>query len=140
MADTNLAQMFFDRARVDGAADAYLVRQGAAFSAVSWAQAAERVEVIAAGVLKGAALTPGACVTIMANTRLEWILADWALMSLGFRTVPIYVSLLAPEVGYIHADTAGGAAGRRERGRWWTKVRRRARASSSTTRSTRRRR
>lgn len=105
MADTNLAQMFFDRARVDGAADAYLVRQGAAFTAVSWAQAAERVEVIASGVLKGAALTPGACVTIMANTRLEWILADWALMSLGLRTVPIYVSLLAPEIGYIHADT-----------------------------------
>lgn len=105
MADTNLAQMFFDRARVDGAADAYLVRQGAAFTPVSWARAAERVEVIAAGVLKGAALTPGACVTIMANTRLEWILADWALLSLGFRTVPIYVSLLAPEVGYIHADT-----------------------------------
>jgi long-chain acyl-CoA synthetase len=105
MADTNLAQMFFDRARVDGAADAYLVRQGAAFTAVSWAQAAERVERIAAGVLKGVALTPGACVTIMANTRLEWILCDWALMALGFRTVPIYVSLLAPEVGYIHADT-----------------------------------
>src|SRR5688572_25340252 len=105
MADTNLAQMFFDRARVNGASAAYLVRQGAAFTEVSWTAAAERVERIAAGVLKGVALTPGACVTIMANTRLEWILADFALISLGFRTVPIYVSLLPPEIGYIHADT-----------------------------------
>lgn len=105
MADTNLAQMFFDRARVEPSSAAYLVRQGGAFTEVSWAAAAERVERIAAGVLKGVALTPGACVTIMANTRLEWILADFALISLGFRTVPIYVSLLAPEIGYIHADT-----------------------------------
>lgn len=97
--------MFFDRARVDGAAAAYLVRQGAAFTEVSWSQAAARVEAIAAGVLKGVELTPGACVTLMGNTRLEWVLADWALLSLGLRTVPVYVSLLPPEIGYIHADT-----------------------------------
>ncbi len=82
-----------------------MVRQGASFTEVSWAAAAERVTAIASGVLKGVHLAPGTCVTIMANTRLEWILCDFAMLSLGLRTVPIYVSLLAPEIGYIHADT-----------------------------------
>ncbi|HEY0137568.1 MAG TPA: long-chain fatty acid--CoA ligase, partial [Nannocystis sp.] len=51
-------------------------------------------------------LAEGTCVTIMANTRLEWVLCDFAMLSLGLRTVPIYVSLLPPEIGYLHADTA----------------------------------
>lgn len=105
MADIHLAQMFFDRARASAAEAAYLVRRGPAFTEVRWSDAAERVQAIASGVLQGLPLAPGACVTIMANTRLEWILCDFAMLSLGLRTVPIYVSLLAPEVGYIHADT-----------------------------------
>ncbi|MCY1055925.1 long-chain fatty acid--CoA ligase [Nannocystis sp. SCPEA4] len=106
MADTNLAQMFFDRARSEGQRPGYCVRQGGAFVDVPFGEAADRVEAIAAGLLKGGqAPAQGTCVTIMANTRLEWVLADWALLSLGYRTVPIYVSLLPPEIGYIHADT-----------------------------------
>ncbi|MDC0717701.1 AMP-dependent synthetase/ligase [Nannocystis bainbridge] len=106
MADTHLAQMFFDRARSEGQSPGYRVRQGNAYVDVPFGEAADRVEAIAAGVLKGGhAPAIGTCVTIMANTRLEWILADWALLSLGYRTVPIYVSLLPPEIGYIHADT-----------------------------------
>ncbi|MCY1012333.1 long-chain fatty acid--CoA ligase [Nannocystis pusilla] len=106
MADTHLAQMFFDRARSEGQSPGYRVRQGGAYVDVAFREAADRVEAIASGLLKGGqAPAPGTCVTIMANTRLEWILADWALLSLGYRTVPIYVSLLPPEIGYIHADT-----------------------------------
>lgn len=105
MADTHLAQMFFDRARAEGQAAAFCVRNGGAYGDVSFKESAERVEAIAAGILKGGAPTAGVCVTIMANTRLEWILCDYAMLSLGYKTVPIYVSLLPPEIGYIHADT-----------------------------------
>jgi len=105
MADTHLAQMFFDRARSEGTSAAFCIRQGGAYSDISWKDAADRVEAIAAGILKGGAPTAGVCVSIMANTRVEWILCDYALLSLGYKTVPIYVSLLPPEIGYIHADT-----------------------------------
>lgn len=106
MADTHLAQMFFDRARAGGSTAAFCVRQGNAYTDVSWSDAASRVEAIAAGILSGKdAPSDGACVTIMANTRLEWVLFDYAMLSLGYRTVPVYVSLLPPEIGYIHADT-----------------------------------
>ncbi len=105
MADTHIAQMFFDRARAGGSETAYLVRKGPRFTEVSWTAAAERAQAIASGVLKELPLKPGTCVTIMANTGLDWIVCDFALLSLGLRTVPIYVSLLPPEIGYIHADT-----------------------------------
>jgi long-chain acyl-CoA synthetase len=97
--------MFFDRARAGGSGTAYLVRRGSSFSPVNWTDAAERARAIASGVLTDMAMPAGTCVTIMANTSLDWILCDFALLSLGLLTVPIYVSLLAPEVGYIHADT-----------------------------------
>jgi len=97
--------MFFDRARAGGSGTAYLVRRGKTFSGVSWNDAAERARAIASGVLTDMPLPVGTCVTIMANTSLDWILCDFALLSLGLLTVPIYVSLLTPEVGYIHADT-----------------------------------
>lgn len=105
MVDIHLAQMFFDRARAGGSGTAYLVRRGPAFTAVKWSEAAERAQAIASGVLTEIPLEMGTCVTIMANTCLDWILCDFALLSLGLLTVPIYVSLLTPEVGYIHADT-----------------------------------
>ncbi len=98
--------MFFDRARSGGSEAAYLVRQGATFTEIDWKTAADRVQAIASGVLKEIPLAEGTCVTIMANTRVEWILCDFALLSLGLRTVPVYVSLLPPEIGYLHADTA----------------------------------
>jgi long-chain acyl-CoA synthetase len=105
MADTHLAQMFFDRARAGGSGTAYLVRRGKSFFGVTWNDAAERARAIASGVLTDMPLPVGTCATIMANTSLDWILCDFALLSLGLLTVPIYVSLLTPEVGYIHADT-----------------------------------
>lgn len=105
MADTHIAQMFFDRARAEGTGAAFCLRQGKAYVDVSWKDSVDRVEAIAAGILKGGAPTPGVCVSLMANTRIEWILCDYAMLSLGYKTVPIYVSLLPPEIGYIHADT-----------------------------------
>ena len=106
MADKNLAQMFFDRAREGGAATAYMFRQNGRFCEMSWTEAADRVEAIAAGALKlGVTLDKSMRAAIVANTRVEWPLIDFAMLSLGLETVPIYMSLLVPEVGYVLQDT-----------------------------------
>ena len=47
---------------------------------------------------------PDAAITIIGNTSLEWILCDFAGLSVGLRTVPVYASLLPEEVGYAHTD------------------------------------
>ncbi|MCA9720315.1 MAG: long-chain fatty acid--CoA ligase [Myxococcales bacterium] len=106
MADKHLAQMFFDRAREGGAATAYTFRRNGKFAEISWTEAADRVEAIAAGALTlGLTLDKSMRAAIVANTRVEWPLIDFAMLSLGLETVPIYMSLLVPEVGYVLQDT-----------------------------------
>ena len=97
--------MFFDRARSSGNQAALRVKRGHGFVDISYAAQAWRVEVVAAGLLTiPGGLDVGARVGIFAGTRAEWLAADFAALSLGAITVPIYATLLAPEVGYLHTD------------------------------------
>ena len=111
MADESLPAMFFDRVRRRGDEPAYRYRDDAGtYVDMSFREAGERVEALAAGFLALTGFGPGTCVTILADTRLEWILCDFALLSLGLRTCPVYASLLPAEVGYIHQDLGARAA------------------------------
>lgn len=47
----------------------------------------------------------GSKVAILSNTRIEWIIADLAILSLGGVTVSIYQSLPAAEIGFILWDS-----------------------------------
>jgi long-chain acyl-CoA synthetase len=108
-ADTSLGQMFFDRARTFADVPAFRVRpKGAAdFHGVTYREAARRAEAIATGLLT----IPGgvlrrASVGIIGSTSADWILTDFAIMSIDAVAVPIYATLLAPEIGYIAQDAA----------------------------------
>ncbi len=106
MADAHLAQMFFDRADKQPSKAILKYRhRGAPYADLSFAKAKERVLNIAAGLLTApGGLEMHQSVTIFANTRLEWVLCDFAVLALGGKAVPIYASLLTPEVGYIQQD------------------------------------
>lgn len=106
MADT-LGQMVIDRARSSPDGVALRVRQGDAYVDITWRELMPRIERVAAGLLtilpKGL-LPYGAAITIIGETNVDWIVCDFAAQTLGFRTVPIYASLLPENVGYCHAD------------------------------------
>ena len=107
MSDTSLGQMFFDRARTFADVTAFRVRsKGAAnFHDVSYREAARRADAIAAGLLTiPGGLPRRGSVGIIGTTSADWILADFATMSLDAIAVPIYATLLAPEIGYILQD------------------------------------
>lgn len=73
---------------------------------VSWSQLRDRAAAIAAGLLAGpSGLRPGERVAILAETSADWVACDFAALSAGAQTVPIYTSLPTPEIGYAHADT-----------------------------------
>ncbi|MCB9651384.1 MAG: AMP-binding protein [Deltaproteobacteria bacterium] len=73
---------------------------------VPWRDLAPRIENIAAGLMTSLEhLPPRAAITIMGNTSADWICCDFAGLSIGLRTVPVYASLLPDEVGYLHVDT-----------------------------------
>lgn len=75
---------------------------------VTSAEFAQRVRAAAKGLI-AAGVQPGDRVSIFADTRFEWTLADYAIMAAGAATVPIYPSSSAEQVEWILADS--GAVG-----------------------------
>ena len=106
MPDVHLSQMILDRARSAPDRVAFRVRRGDVYADVAWSEVIPRIEAIAAGLLSAAELDEGACISIVGNSSMESCLVDYAALSAGLETVPIYASLLPEEVGYMHVDTA----------------------------------
>ncbi|MEJ7600880.1 MAG: AMP-binding protein [Kofleriaceae bacterium] len=106
MRDEHLSQMILARASRTPDGVAFRIRRGDAYVDVPWAEVTPRLDAIAAGLLSAAALDDGACISIVGNTSMESCLVDFAALSVGLKTVPIYASLLPEEVGYMHVDTA----------------------------------
>ncbi|MFJ2932529.1 AMP-dependent synthetase/ligase [Streptomyces sp. NPDC087219] len=75
---------------------------------LTWAQTAERVKAIAAGLLT-LGLRPEERVAISSSTRVEWILADLGVMCAGVAATAVYPSTNAEETAYILADSGSRA-------------------------------
>jgi long-chain acyl-CoA synthetase len=84
---------------------AYLEERADGWHPVSWEEAAERVESLAHGLL-ARGVRHGDRVAVLSRTRLEWILLDWAVMSIGAVVVGLYPTSSAKECEYIlgHCD------------------------------------
>ena len=82
------------------ATPAYLAETDSEWRAVSWEEAAERVDALAHGLL-ARGVERGDAVAVLARTRLEWILLDWAIMSVGAVVVGLYPTNSAKECAYI---------------------------------------
>lgn len=84
---------------------AYLVETEQGWEPVSWAEAADRVDAVANGLL---ALGVGKrdVVGIVGRTRLEWILIDFAAGLVGAVAAPVYPNSSAKETAYVldHAE------------------------------------
>ncbi|MCL7365862.1 MULTISPECIES: AMP-dependent synthetase/ligase [Streptomyces] len=74
------------------------------WKSLTWAQAAERVYAIAAGLIELGVL-PEQRVALASSTRLEWILADLGIMCAGAATTTVYPQTNADESAYILSDS-----------------------------------
>ena len=82
---------------------AYLEEQeGGDWRPVPWNEAAERVDDLALGLL-ARGVRKGDRVAVLSRTRLEWVLLDWAVMSIGAVVVGLYPTGSAKECEYILA-------------------------------------
>jgi long-chain acyl-CoA synthetase len=79
---------------------AYLEETADGWRPVSWAESAERVDELARGLL-ARGVRHGDRVAVLSRTRLEWILLDWAVMSIGAVVVGLYPTSSAKECEYI---------------------------------------
>ena len=90
---------------------AYLVEGPAGWSPVSTEEASRRVDDLANGLL-ALGLAKGDAVAILAATRLEWVLLDFALARIGAVSAPIYANSSPADSVYIleHSDAVAAFA------------------------------
>ena len=103
-----IARLWSDAVAASHPGPAYLVQEGEEWRPVSWAEAAERVELIAHGLL-ARSVGKGDTFAILAPTTLEWALFDFALGRIGAVGAAIYANSSPRDVHYIleHADAVG---------------------------------
>ncbi|SCL15935.1 long-chain acyl-CoA synthetase [Micromonospora nigra] len=71
---------------------------------LTWGQVAKRAKAVAAG-LHGLGVEQEDRVAILANTRLDWVLADLGIMCAGGATTTVYPTTEPEDASYIIADS-----------------------------------
>ncbi|MFJ2769587.1 AMP-dependent synthetase/ligase [Streptomyces sp. NPDC087300] len=107
----SVAHLFLERVAATPDAEAYRYPVPAAsgtgpdeWKSLSWAETAQRVNAIAAGLID-LGLNPEDRVALASATRIEWILADLGIMCAGAATTTVYPQTNAEESAYILADS-----------------------------------
>ncbi|MFE0358370.1 AMP-dependent synthetase/ligase [Streptomyces nigra] len=107
----SVATLFLERVAATPDAEAYRYPTPPAsgegpddWKSLTWAQAAERVHAIAAGLIE-LGVQPEQRVALASSTRIEWILADLGIMCAGAATTTVYPQTNAEESAFILADS-----------------------------------
>jgi long-chain acyl-CoA synthetase len=87
---------------------AYLVEEDGAWRAMSWEEASTAVEELAHGLL-ALGIRKGDAFAILASTRVEWVLFDFAIALVGAIGAPIYMNSSPKDVAHVlqHSDAIG---------------------------------
>ncbi|MGW1718908.1 AMP-dependent synthetase/ligase [Streptomyces sp. NPDC002156] len=108
----SVAGLFLDRVAATPEAEAYRYPVPPAsgegpddWKSLTWAQAAERVYNIAAGLIE-LGVQPEQRVALASATRVEWILGDLGIMCAGAATTTVYPQTNTDESAFILADSA----------------------------------
>lgn len=107
----SVAALFLERVTATPDAEAYRYPVPSAsgqsaddWKSLNWAQAAERVYAIAAGLIE-LGVQPEQRVALASSTRIDWILADLGIMCAGAATTTVYPQTNAEESAFILADS-----------------------------------
>jgi long-chain acyl-CoA synthetase len=100
----NIAVQFLDRVATSPDTEAYRFPEGDGWASLTWRETGDRVERLAAGLLS-LGVEPEQRVGIVSNTRVDWILADLAIMCAAGATTTVYPSTNSEDTAYILSDS-----------------------------------
>jgi long-chain acyl-CoA synthetase len=101
---SSIPSLLRDRIAATPDAEAYRTPSDDGWTSLSWREVGERVRGLALG-LAALGAGPGTRVAILSSTRIEWILADLAVLSTGAATTTIYPSNTAAESAFVINDS-----------------------------------
>lgn len=105
---STLIEMFRTCSETGGDKTAYIHRDGSEWKHTSFRTAARRVADIGSALIE-LGVQPGERVAILANSRIEWALCDFAILGTGAIVVPIYQTNSPAECEYILANSEAKA-------------------------------
>ena len=105
----SLPELFLKRVTATPDATAYLYPEDGSWKPLTWKQTGDRVRELANGLL-ALGLAPGERVAIVSNTRVDWILADLAVLCAGGVTATVYAASTEEDTGFILADSKAAVA------------------------------
>ncbi|MBW3086167.1 Long-chain-fatty-acid--CoA ligase FadD15 [Austwickia sp. TVS 96-490-7B] len=100
----SVAHLFRQRVAASATDIAYQFFDGDQWSSLSWAETKESVWSLAAGLI-GVGVDIEDRVALISTTRLEWVLADLAVMCAGAATTTVYPSTMGSDVAYLLRDS-----------------------------------
>ncbi|MFI5099540.1 MAG: AMP-dependent synthetase/ligase [Actinomycetes bacterium] len=100
----SFGRLLLDRVAATPNAEAFRYPSGPGWAELSWGETGERVARLAAGLL-ALGLATEERVAIACSTRIEWILADFAVMCAGGAVTTVYPTTLGDDVAFIVADS-----------------------------------
>lgn len=98
-----------DRADSEPRRDILRYHDGAGWRSMTWSQVHERARELAAGLV-ALGVEKGERIALMANTRIEWTLSDYAILMAGAVTVPIYETSSADQCAWILSNSESAHA------------------------------
>jgi long-chain acyl-CoA synthetase len=103
-----IARLWLDAIERHWPGPAYLVQDGQQWREISWDEAARTVEELAHGLL-ALGIRKGDAFAILASTRLEWALFDFALGLIGAVGAPVYMNGSPKDAAYVlrHSEAIG---------------------------------
>lgn len=101
----NIISAFFETALKMGPVPCAHFKRSGKWGSLSWIEMSRSVKNLASHI-KRLGMARGERVAIISNSRIEWTIADCAILAAGAVTVPIYTSLTPANIGSIVKDCA----------------------------------
>ncbi len=100
----SVAEMLLSRVTATPSREAFQYPKGDAWRSMTWKEVGDAVRALACG-LRALGLEDEARVGILCTTRVEWVLADLAVMCAGGATTTVYTATPADDCAYILQDS-----------------------------------
>jgi long-chain acyl-CoA synthetase len=100
----SVSEMFLHRVSSTPTRDAFIYPKGDQWLTLTWKEVGDKVRSLASG-LRALGLQPEERVAIMATTRVEWVLADMAILCAGGATTTVYTATHPDDCAYILNDS-----------------------------------
>ncbi len=104
MGEETLARMYWNRVEKSAGLPAQMVKRGGQWQSLTWAETSDAVRELALGLL-ALGRRRGEAVALLSTSRAEWVQSDFAILTAGCVTIPIYPSYTPAHVAYIVDDS-----------------------------------